>query len=176
VHVKGSYAYISHYKDGLRIVNIANPSNIVEEAYYDTYNASLAGNFHGAWGAFPFFNSGKVLISDMESGLYVVHFAGAVVKAEPQISILPIEFHLSQNYPNPFNPATVIPYEVASRAHIHIGVYNLLGKKIAILVDGVKDAGAYSLLFNATDLPSGTYFCRMNAGGLIQTRRMLLVQ
>ena len=177
-HVKGSYAYISHYKDGLRIVNISNPSNIVEEGYYDTYDGSLGGNFHGAWGAFPFFNSGKVLISDIDSGLYVVYFAGSVVvKADTLTrSGPPANFSLLQNFPNPFNPATIIPYEVASRSHVHIGVYNLLGKEIAILVDNVKDPGTYSISFNAAHLPSGIYFYRMNAGGLIQTRRMLVVQ
>ncbi|MEX2189151.1 MAG: choice-of-anchor B family protein [Bacteroidota bacterium] len=176
VHVKGSHAYISHYKDGLRIVNISNPNSIFEEGHYDTYDSTLAGNFHGAWGAFPFFNSGKVLISDMESGLFVVYFAGSVVKSETQKPGLPEEFSLSQNYPNPFNPATVIPYEVAMRSRVRFAVYNVLGKEIAVLLDEVKDPGAYTLSFDAGSLPSGVYFYRMSAGNTVQTRRMLFVR
>ncbi|MFQ5583194.1 MAG: choice-of-anchor B family protein [Calditrichia bacterium] len=75
-HIKGDYAYISHYADGLRIVDISDPNNIFEAGYYDTY-IPPSTTFDGAWGAFPFFSSGKVLISDMTSGLYVVFFEGA---------------------------------------------------------------------------------------------------
>lgn len=71
-HLKGNYAYISHYADGLRIVDISNPVNIFEAGFYDT--SPNTGGFNGAWGAFPFFPSGKVLISDIQSGLYVFNF------------------------------------------------------------------------------------------------------
>lgn len=175
-HIKGDYAYISHYKDGLRIVNISNPSNVFEEGYYDTYDSTLAGNFHGAWGAFPFFHTGKVLISDMESGLFVVHFEGSVVKSETQASGIPGEFSLHQNYPNPFNPTTRIPYGVAARSRVRIAVYTILGKEIAVLLDDVKDPGTYTVSFNATSLPSGVYFYQMTAGNTVQTRRMMVVR
>lgn len=72
-HIKGDYAYISYYADGLRIVDISDPGNIVEVGYYDTWPGP-GGGFDGAWGAYPYFNSGKVLISDIQSGLYVVFF------------------------------------------------------------------------------------------------------
>ena len=65
VHIKGNYAYISHYESGLRIVNITNPPDIFEAGLYDTENA---------WGTFPYFDSGKILISDIEDGLFVVRF------------------------------------------------------------------------------------------------------
>ena len=67
-HIKGSYAYLSHYSGGLRIVNLDDPGSIQEEGYFTTPNA---------WGAWPFFRTGKILISDIESGLYVVFFEGA---------------------------------------------------------------------------------------------------
>ncbi|MFN0159210.1 MAG: choice-of-anchor B family protein [Bacteroidota bacterium] len=72
-HIKGNYAYISYYAEGLRIVDLSDPSNIVQAGYYDTYQGS-GGGFDGAWGAFPFFASGKILASDIQSGLYVVMF------------------------------------------------------------------------------------------------------
>ncbi|RMD88028.1 MAG: choice-of-anchor B family protein [Calditrichaeota bacterium] len=71
-HINGNFAYISHYADGLRIVDISNPNNIFEAGYYDT--SPLNGGFNGAWGAFPFFPSGKILISDIQNGLFVFSF------------------------------------------------------------------------------------------------------
>ena len=76
-YLKGDYAYISHYESGLKVVDISDPNNLVEVGYYDTYLQGETPNFHGAWGTYPFFSSGKILISDIESGLYVVYFKGA---------------------------------------------------------------------------------------------------
>jgi choice-of-anchor B domain-containing protein len=73
VHIEGDFAYISHYADGLRIVDISNPNNISEVGYYDTYPGG-GGGFVGAWGSFPHFTSGKRLVSDISTGLYVVYF------------------------------------------------------------------------------------------------------
>jgi len=75
--IKGNYAYVSHYGDGLRIYDLNDPSNVFEAGFYDTW-APPSGTFDGAWGAYPYFASGKVLISDQTTGLYVVFFAGAV--------------------------------------------------------------------------------------------------
>lgn len=72
-HIKGNYAYISHYGSGLRIVDISNPANPTEVAQFTKGNKDIEG-FNGAWGAFPFFASGKVLMSDIETGLYVFQF------------------------------------------------------------------------------------------------------
>jgi choice-of-anchor B domain-containing protein len=75
-HIKKNYSYVSHYTNGLRIYDISDPYNIFEAGYYDTWPSS-GGGFDGAWGAFPFFQSGKILISDRTTGLYVVYFDGA---------------------------------------------------------------------------------------------------
>jgi len=80
-HIKGQYAYLSHYGSGLRILDISDPYHIQEVAYFlkgETDNPGTPSDpYVDAWGAFPFFESGKVLISDIEDGLYVVHFDGA---------------------------------------------------------------------------------------------------
>ncbi len=75
--IKGRFAYVAHYTDGLRILDISDPFNIEEVGFYDTFPGSPTGFFSGAWGAYPFFTSGKVLISDISTGLYVVFFEGA---------------------------------------------------------------------------------------------------
>lgn len=80
-----------------------------------------------------------------------------------------------KNYPNPFDSETVIQFNMTSRSHVKISVYNMLGAHVATLVDDVRDAGTHSLNWNGTEIESGLYFCRMEAGGSRQTSKMLIV-
>ncbi len=75
IHVKGNYGYLSHYSEGLRILDLAYPEIPVEVAYYDSFVGSV-NSYVGAWGTFPYFTSNKVIISDMSGGLFVIRFAG----------------------------------------------------------------------------------------------------
>jgi choice-of-anchor B domain-containing protein len=175
VHVKGSYAYISHYRSGLRIVDISNPDQLTEAAHYDTYVGGFSDRWHGAWGAYPFFASGKVLASDIEQGLFVFHFLPAVftgVVDKPSSSI-PADFSLSQNFPNPFNPETSIQFGLAEPSHVRIVVTDLLGRTIDVLVDGDRQAGTHRITWNPNGVASGVYIYTMRAGGKLQTRRMI---
>lgn len=85
-------------------------------------------------------------------------------------------YHLSQNYPNPFNPTTTIQYYVPERSTIKLVVYNTIGQEVAVLADGEKEPGSYSFDFNASELPSGIYFYRLQAGSFIQTKKMVLLK
>ncbi|MCC6636579.1 MAG: T9SS type A sorting domain-containing protein, partial [Ignavibacteriaceae bacterium] len=89
---------------------------------------------------------------------------------------LPVEFDLSQNHPNPFNPSTVVKYSLPVDGFVNISVYNNLGEKVSVLVDGEVIAGKYSVSFDAGNLPSGVYFCRMESGNFISSRKMLLLK
>ena len=85
-------------------------------------------------------------------------------------------FGLEQNYPNPFNPTTTISFSLASREDVSLTVYDITGREVATLVNGVRDAGAYSLQFDGSQLASGVYFYRLQAGAFTQIRRMSLVK
>ena len=85
-------------------------------------------------------------------------------------------FELSQNYPNPFNPSTNIRYSVAKTGHVKLVVYNQLGQQVATLIDGVRQAGQYTVTWQAESLASGLYFYRLQANGQTFTRRMLLLR
>lgn len=89
---------------------------------------------------------------------------------------LPKEFALMQNYPNPFNPTTKITWQLPVSGYITLKVYNLLGTEVATLVDEYKPAGTYESEFNASSLPSGIYFYRLQSGSFVQTKKMTLLR
>jgi uncharacterized repeat protein (TIGR01451 family) len=91
-------------------------------------------------------------------------------------SVLPEAFALQQNYPNPFNPQTSIPFDLRETARVKIGVYDMLGRQLGLLVDGTLQAGSHQVTWDAGDVPSGTYLVRMDAGGKTFTRTMVLLK
>ena len=93
---------------------------------------------------------------------------------------LPTDFALGQNYPNPFNPSTVIPYQLPTSAHVRLEVFNLLGQRLATLVDAEQAAGIHTAQWDATDaagraVGAGVYIYRLSSGGMTESRRMVLV-
>ncbi len=92
---------------------------------------------------------------------------------EPQV---PKSFLLHQNYPNPFNPSTTIAYGLPVASDVRLDVFDVLGRKIATLVNSKQPSGDYSVLFNASTLCSGVYFYRLQAGSFVQTKKMLLIK
>jgi len=89
---------------------------------------------------------------------------------------VPGDFSLSQNYPNPFNPATIISWNLREAAHVSLKVYDILGNEIAVLVNETKEAGRYSVEFKASNLSSGIYLYRIEAGPFTETRKMILMK
>lgn len=86
------------------------------------------------------------------------------------------EVVLEQNYPNPFNPSTSIKYTLQRSGYVHLGVYNLLGQEVALLVDGVQAAGTHEAELSSASLPSGIYFYRLQAPGVFETRKMVVTR
>jgi hypothetical protein len=83
---------------------------------------------------------------------------------------------LEQNYPNPFNPTTMIEYSIASDGYVTLNVYNVLGQRVAGLVNGDVKAGTYEVNFDASKLSSGVYYYRIEANGFAGTRKMVLLR
>ena len=88
----------------------------------------------------------------------------------------PTDYFLAQNYPNPFNPTTTIKYSIPSIAFVKINVYNMLGQEIAELVNKELQTGNYEVIFDASNLPSGIYFYRIEADNFVQTKKMILMK
>ncbi|MBP3193974.1 T9SS type A sorting domain-containing protein [Natronogracilivirgula saccharolytica] len=93
-----------------------------------------------------------------------------------QISDVPDEFGLDQNYPNPFNPVTTINYQVPESEHVTIQVYNVIGERVATLVNEVQDAGHHSVEFDGSRFASGVYIYRMQAGDFVDVRKLTLTK
>jgi hypothetical protein len=89
---------------------------------------------------------------------------------------VPEAFDLRQNYPNPFNPSTTVSYSVPRRAIVLVRIFNALGQEIARLVNELKEAGTYQLTWNASNVPSGIYFYRLQAGEYVETKKMILLK
>ncbi|MGE5496745.1 MAG: T9SS type A sorting domain-containing protein [Syntrophothermus sp.] len=83
---------------------------------------------------------------------------------------------LFANYPNPFNPSTKISYQLSGPGHAELRVFDLLGREIAVLVNKIQDAGKYEVLFDGSNLPSGIYICRFQAGSFSKQMKMILVK
>lgn len=89
---------------------------------------------------------------------------------------LPTDFALYQNYPNPFNPSTTILYSIPEQSYVSLIVYDLIGNKVAALVEQKQPAGKYEVNFDAGKLPSGIYFYTLQTGKFLQTKKLILLK
>ena len=105
------------------------------------------------------------------SGIYETDLITSVVERS-----LPTEMILHQNYPNPFNPTTIIKYEISKPIHVTIAVLNILGQRIATLIDEEKYPGNYQLRWDPKNYPSGIFFYQMSTNDFTQTKKMIYLK
>lgn len=98
------------------------------------------------------------------------------VEIEENTNNVPNDFFLEQNYPNPFNPSTKIKFDLPEESEVKIRVYDMLGREVSTLLEGVKAAGRYTVDFDGTQLSSGVYVYIMNANNRVFTRKMILLR
>jgi hypothetical protein len=89
---------------------------------------------------------------------------------------IPKEYRLSQNYPNPFNPSTTIEFDLPKTSEVGLKIFNILGEEVAMLVSDRLSAGSYSYEWDASNLASGVYLYRLQAGDYVETRKMVLMR
>jgi hypothetical protein len=89
---------------------------------------------------------------------------------------IPRRFSLEQNYPNPFNPSTTIRYQVTEAQVTTLKIYDLLGREVAVLVNKAEPQGIYEVQWNASTMPSGVYYYRLQAGSHVETKAMILLK
>jgi len=167
-YVSGNYAYVTCTDTDndlgcLQVLDVSDPAN-----------PTLSGNYDIDGDAIDVCVSGDFTYVTTGQSLLVLRF-------DPQTGIIgevtvPEHFSLSQNYPNPFNASTSISFALPEPGDVRLVVYDLLGRQIETLLDGYRPAGTHRVTFDASDYSSGLYFYRVQAGDMIETKRMVLLK
>ncbi len=136
-------------------------------------------NTHNEVWTYP--ETGEFVVADNHLFLstsdgHLICFDEAPVSVKDEERALPLEFDLMQNFPNPFNPSTTIEYVLPKKSHVKIEIYNQLGELVRILVNSEKSAGYHTISWNAVNVSSGVYFCRIITEGYSKTRKMMLLK
>ena len=173
--VKGTKAYLANYQSGLRILDISDISSPQEIAFFDTYPLNNLKGFGGAWTAYPFLDSGNILVSSREEGLFILT-TGLIDVSTESTETVSSHYHLSQNYPNPVQYTTIIPYELPKASEVKIEVWDLLGRRVSLLYSGVQQAGKHEVEFSTGDLPNGFYLYRLSTETYSTTRRFVIAR
>jgi hypothetical protein len=118
-------------------------------------------------------NETRVLADIYRDSLYKLF---APTSADAPLKEIPELYHLAQNYPNPFNAGTEIQFSLPINSHVTLTIYNLLGRRIAVLASGYYQAGSYIVRWEPTAVASGIYVCQLNVGRYVKGRRMVLLK
>jgi hypothetical protein len=157
-----NYAFASIGQNGLSVIDISQPDTSYEVLRYDTpgnaEDITISGNY--------------LYVAD-SSSLRIYRFYPTAID-EP--SILPTPFSLSQNYPNPFNAQTTIQYSLPSQSPVAIEIFDILGRKIETLAEGIRPAGNHQATWDARWQTSGIYFYKMKADKMTETKKMIIAK
>ncbi len=171
----------SYYTAGFKMFDVSDPPNPTLIDHFDT-SPVTGETFSGAWGVYPFAPSGRVYISDRETGLHIFELRETPTSVETPQAQVPGKFTLHHNYPNPFNPETIIRFELPEDSEIKLDVFNTVGQKIRTLVDERRAPGVYQVTWDGTDergirVSSGIYFYRLKtADKQTFTKSMLMLK
>lgn len=174
IEIYGNLALISHYTAGVRILDISNPENPVETAFYDTYPQNNGNTWNGCKGIYML-PSGKILANDKQTGFYCLKI-GNPIGIQPIVNNIPVNYSLRQNYPNPFNPVTNIEFSIPKNSNVTLKIYDVSGKQITTIIDEFIKAGNNRISYDALNLSSGIYFYRLKAENFNETKKMILVK
>jgi plastocyanin len=163
-----------------------NPGDAIEWRNRDFVNHTSTSD-DGIWDSGLLARDDTFTYTFMLEGVYPYHctphpfMVDTIVVGNPtgindQPSSIPARFEMAQNYPNPFNAQTAIEYSLPQDSRVRIVIYNLLGQNIETLIDGSQPAGTHTAVWDASEVPTGVYFYKIEAGEFTQTRKMLLAK
>jgi len=172
-YLRGDFCFMSHYADGLRVVNAADPYNLLPVGWYDTGNA---------WGCYCYAADPTIAyISDIDNGTFILRFVppstgGLALEPSPQARP-----RVLGNFPNPFRPSTQVRFELSMSAPVRLRVYDASGRLVRALLDATLPAGTQSVAWDTRDgagqrVASGVYYYRLETPSFSESRSMLLAR
>ena len=182
LYVVDQFVYETNDAAGLRILDATAlltggaGAGLDAAAFFDTYPESDAAIFEGSWSNYPFFESGIVIVSDRSRGLFVL---------QPRLTpptatgpdAQPETFGVSDAYPNPFATRTTLVLRAGDARTVVVGVYDVLGRRIAEPFRGALASGEErTVVIDGDGWPAGAYFVRVTGAGFAETRRVTLIR
>jgi len=149
--IKDNLLYVAYYHDGLRVFDISNPFNPIQVNNYDTYLPNNHSSYKGAWGVYPYLNSGNVLVSDMQSGLYIIELNTTSTNIKQEL----FKNHI---YPNPISSS----FNVHHQAATSIEIYDISGRMIM-----QEKINLYNNRFNRKKIKNGLYIYKLFKNNLL---------
>jgi hypothetical protein len=119
------------------------------------------------------FIAGAYIYAAFNASLQILRFTPTGIEDD---GVVPNTFSISQNYPNPFNAQTTIQYSLPKQSLVSIDIFDILGRKVEMLAEGIKPAGEHQAIWDASGRSSGIYFFRIRAGDMVETKRMVLIK
>jgi hypothetical protein len=169
IFLLGEYAYIADVSGGLQAVDVSDPSHSTPAGSYDTPGDSFGIFAHQNYAYMAEHYS--LMVLELQQPLDAAE--------EDPLPVLHSSLH--QNYPNPFNPVTTIEFNMPRRDHVTVEVFDLLGRRVLTLINGVLPAGTHRVEWNGLDeegrsVASGVYLYRLRATEWVETKKMLLLK
>jgi choice-of-anchor B domain-containing protein len=159
--VSGQYLFQANYTSGLRVLDISDPTAPTEVAFFDTTPGLDGVRFGGAWGVYPFFDSGLVVVSSMGEGLFVLdpQLETRTVTTNEPVEV-PNGVLTLGAYPNPLSESATIELHLAQPADITLELLDMQGRLIRVLHEGMLQSGQHQIGFDAIGLSAGKYMIR----------------
>lgn len=164
------FVFMAFGLDGISVVDVTDPSNPMWAGHIETPGEAMSLAVSGA----------TLCVADKYS-LVILEIKSPTAVKDRRGNSLPGNFHLAQNYPNPFNPSTTIEFGLPSASRVELVVFDLLGRQVKTLVNGMMASGMHRLNWDGTDsdgyaVAAGVYLYRMRASGISESRKMLLIR
>lgn len=168
-------ATISAYKNGVFALSVPQtPLNLATGAGFHVGNYTTSASIMGLMDEFRVYR--RALTAAEILGTWNRELPAIITGTENNFAEVPKNYSLSQNYPNPFNPTTKITFAIPKSELVVLKVFDVLGREVKTLVNEVRQAGSYTIDFNASTLSSGVYFYRLTAGNYVETKSMTLIK
>jgi len=180
--ITGTVSFEGNNSNVPKILLIAHTDSTEAYVHNDTISGNYTLRVSSKIGSYRIFGTNlpwgydTITIQNVQPGATNVNLNFLLTDVKSDNEIIPKIFKLGQNFPNPFNPSTVIKFSIPTRQFVSLNIYNILGQKMAKVINKEMNAGNYKINFNAENLPSGLYIYRLTAGKFVAAKKMMLLK